>query len=190
MAITKKAAKKAVPKVVEEPKQIVLTQDQYDELVSFKWEINSISSQIESICTDEDKNQRQVAFDMGVLHVRTEKLYDDLGKITDDIELEFRYPVLADMVELETHESEIEKTFFFLKSCIQSITFGDDIHHRVDLKDKEIEDFIDQFTGEQFELITNFFNSMPKLRHTIEVTNPKTKVKSEVVLEGLESFLE
>lgn len=88
MAITKKAAKKAVPKMVEEPKQIVLTQEQYDELVSFKWEINSIASQIESICTDEDKNQRQVAFDMGVLHVRTEKLYEDLGKITDDIDPE------------------------------------------------------------------------------------------------------
>ena len=88
MAITKKAAKKAVPKVVEEPKQIVLTQDQYDELVSLKWEINSISNQIESISTDEDKNQRQVAFDMGVLHVRTEKLYEDLGKITDDIDPE------------------------------------------------------------------------------------------------------
>ena len=88
MAITKKAAKKAVPKVVEEPKQIVLTQEQYDELVSLKWEINSISSQIESISTDEDKNQRQVAFDMGVLHVRTEKLYEDLGKITDDVDPE------------------------------------------------------------------------------------------------------
>ena len=88
MAITKKAAKKAIPKVVEEPKQIVLTQEQYDGLVSLKWEINSISSQIESICTDEDKNQRQVAFDMGVLHVRTEKLYEDLGKITDDVDPE------------------------------------------------------------------------------------------------------
>jgi len=88
MAITKKTAKKAVPKVKEEPKQIVLTQEQYDELVSFKWEINSISNQIESICTDEDKNQRQVAFDMGVLHVRTEKLFEDLGKITDDVDPE------------------------------------------------------------------------------------------------------
>jgi len=88
MAITKKAAKKAVPKVKEELKQIVLTQEQYDELVSFKWEINSISNQIESICTDEDKNQRQVAFDMGVLHVRTEKLYQDLTLITDAVDPE------------------------------------------------------------------------------------------------------
>jgi hypothetical protein len=86
MAITKKAAKKAVPKVKEEPKQIVLSQEQYDELVNFKWEINSISNQIQSISTDEDKNPKQVSFDMGVLHVRTEKLYDDLTKITDAVD--------------------------------------------------------------------------------------------------------
>jgi hypothetical protein len=88
MATTKKTAKKAVPKVKEEPKQIVLTQEQYDELVSYKWEIKSISNQIESISTDEDKNQRQVAFDMGVLHVRTEKLYNDLEIIVNDVDPE------------------------------------------------------------------------------------------------------
>jgi hypothetical protein len=88
MAITKKTAKKAVPKVKEEPKQIILTQDQYDELVNLKWTINSISNQIESISTDEDKNQRQVAFDMGVLYVKTEKLFEDFGKITDDVDPE------------------------------------------------------------------------------------------------------
>ena len=88
MAITKKAAKKAVPKVKEEPKQIVLTQNQYDELVNLKWTINSISNQIESISTDEDKNQRQVAFDMGVLHVKTEKLFEDLTLITDAVDPE------------------------------------------------------------------------------------------------------
>jgi hypothetical protein len=85
MAITKKTTKKVAPKV-EEIKQIILTQEQYDELVNLKWEINSISNQIESISTDEDKNQRQVAFDMGVLHVRTEKLYMDLDTITNDID--------------------------------------------------------------------------------------------------------
>ena len=85
MAKTKKAAKKAVPKV-EEPKQIILSQEQYDELVSLKWTINSISNQIVSISTDDDKNQKQVAFDMGVLHVKTEKLYDDLNVILLNID--------------------------------------------------------------------------------------------------------
>ena len=88
MAITKKAAKKAVPKVVEEPKQIVLTQDQYDELTGLKWDINNVSNELKNITTDENKNVREIAFDLGTLQVRFDKLYEDLGKITDNIDPE------------------------------------------------------------------------------------------------------
>ena len=45
-------------------------------------------------------------------------------------------------------------------------------------------------SSDQFEKVTEFFNTMPKIRHVVDVTNPKTKVKSEVLLEGLESFLD
>ena len=76
-----------------------------------------------------------------------------------------------------------------MNSCVQEIHYGDDIYTRADITDKDVEDFIDQLTGAQFEKITDFFNSMPKLRHIIPVTNPKTKKKGEVVLEGLQSFL-
>ena len=58
------------------------------------------------------------------------------------------------------------------------------------MTDKEIEEFIDQLNTDQFNSIVEFFNTMPKLRHVVQITNPKTKVKSEVVLEGLQNFLE
>jgi hypothetical protein len=88
MAITKKAAKKAVPKVKEEPKQIVLTQEQYDELVDMKWELNRISNEIKNISTEDDKNSKEVAFEMGILQVRVDKLNINLEKITDDVDPE------------------------------------------------------------------------------------------------------
>ena len=88
MAIAKKAAKKAVPKVVEEQKQIFLTQDQYDELIDVKWELSRISNEIKNVSTEDDKNSREVAFEMGILQVRVDKLYTDLGKITDDVDPE------------------------------------------------------------------------------------------------------
>lgn len=88
MAIAKKAAKKAVPKVVEQPKQIVLTQEQYDELIDVKWELSRISNEIKNVSTEDDKNSREVAFEMGILQVRVDKLYTDLGKITDDVDPE------------------------------------------------------------------------------------------------------
>jgi hypothetical protein len=80
--------------------------------------------------------------------------------------------------------------YSLLTECIQEIHHGDDVYNKVDMTNKEIEEFIDSLTTDQFKKITDFFNTMPKLRHIIEVTNPKTGVKSEVVLEGLQSFLE
>ena len=58
------------------------------------------------------------------------------------------------------------------------------------MSDKEIDEFMDSLSTTQFESITEFFQTAPKLRHVINVTNPKTKKKSEVVLEGLQDFLE
>ena len=57
------------------------------------------------------------------------------------------------------------------------------VHH------PDIEEFIDSFDNKQLESILNFFQTMPKIRHPVIVTNPKTKVQSEVVIEGMNSFL-
>ena len=76
-----------------------------------------------------------------------------------------------------------------MTNCIVNIEFGDEVYQRTDISEKEINNFIDELTGEQFERVVEFFNTMPKLRHVVKVKNPKTKVESEVVLEGLESFL-
>ena len=83
-----------------------------------------------------------------------------------------------------------EGMFKILYKCVNEIHYGDDVYHRIDISDKDIEEFVEQLTTEQFTKMTDFFQTMPKLSHTVEVTNPKTNVKSEVVLEGLQSFLE
>ena len=76
-----------------------------------------------------------------------------------------------------------------IKECIKEISWGDKVYNKTDISDKELSDFVDNLNGEQFEKVMKFFNTMPKLRHVIEVENPNTKVKSEVPLEGLKSFL-
>ena len=86
--------------------------------------------------------------------------------------------------------NQLKQVFDILKKCIWEVHHGDVIHNRVDVTDSDIEEFIDNFTTEQFEKVTQFFNTMPKLRHEVEVTNPKTKVKGKVIIEGLDNFLE
>ena len=86
--------------------------------------------------------------------------------------------------------NESEMIFKTLEKCISEIHFGEDIYNKVDISEKELKDFIDSLNTEQFEKVIQFFETMPRLRHVVEVTNPKTKVKSEILLEGLQNFLE
>ena len=58
------------------------------------------------------------------------------------------------------------------------------------MTNEELTEFMNSMSVDQLQEVMHFFNTMPKLRHTVKVTNPKTKVKSEVVVEGLQSFLD
>lgn len=111
----------------------------------------------------------------------------DLGS---DIKIVFRYPLLGDVIGMMTNATELDQVFHMLKNCVREIHYGEDIYNKVDITDDELDTFIDQMSSDQFEKVTEFFNTMPKIRHVVDVTNPKTKVKSEVLLEGLESFLD
>ena len=85
--------------------------------------------------------------------------------------------------------NEADTVFSILQQCVYEVHHGETVYNRVDVSDKDLEEFIDSFSTQQFELVTEFFETMPKLRHAVNVTNPKTKVKSEVLIEGLEAFL-
>jgi hypothetical protein len=79
--------------------------------------------------------------------------------------------------------------FDMIQNCVEEIHYGEDIYNKVDISPKELTEFFDSLNTEQFKNVSDFFESMPKLRHVVEVTNPETKVKGEVLLQGLQSFL-
>ena len=81
-------------------------------------------------------------------------------------------------------------TFKLVSKCVNEIHDGDTIHNRVDIKDKELEEFVDQMDTKQLQRIMDFFETMPKIRHVVSVTNPNTKVTSDVTIEGMNNFLE
>ena len=108
--------------------------------------------------------------------------------ITDTIKFVMRYPSLEDYGNLDTKQSNITTVFTMLKNCIEEIHEEDKIHHRVDISDKEIDEFVESLPSEVMEKVAKFFDTMPKLQHVIEITNPKTKKVGEVKVVGLQSF--
>ena len=99
-----------------------------------------------------------------------------------------RYPILRDMRNVKG-DNEMDRVFHILSKCIHEVHHGDKIYNAIDVTEEDLKTFIEQMTTDQLEKIMDFFNTMPKLRHVVEVTNPNTKKKGEVIVEGLTSFL-
>ena len=146
--------------------------------------------QLRLICPDDEETTVDTEIDINDISVQMTDGHTNEVQITDTVKLFLKYPVLKDMKGLMADTNEMEQIFSILTQCVHEIHYGEQIFSRIDISEKDIDEFIDQLTTDQFEGITNFFDTMPKLRHVISITNPKTKVESEVVVEGLASFLE
>ena len=101
------------------------------------------------------------------------------------------YPNLADVLSMGTAETEgntVEKMFGMMQKCMYQVWQGEETHDAMDYSNKEKKDFLESLNHEQFEMIQTFFDTMPTVKYKVDVVNPITKVKSEVTLEGMNSF--
>jgi hypothetical protein len=119
--------------------------------------------------------------------VQMKEDHTNIIELTNDISLTMKYPCLEDMSGFDG-EGEVKSVFGMIKRCINEVHDGETVHNKVDMSEKELDEFIDSMSTSHFEELTKFFDTMPKLQHVIEVKNPKTKKKVEIPIEGLQSF--
>ena len=146
------------------------------------------TAEIKVKCPDDNKTFVDVTIKLDEVAVHMTADHTNVVQLTDNIKMIMKYPLMNDMKGVDFTDG-ISGSFSLISKCVHEIHDGDEIHNRVDMTDKELDDFVDTMDTQQFENIMEFFNTMPKLRHAITVINPKTKKKGEVMLEGLDSFL-
>jgi len=139
-------------------------------------------------CPDDGKTKVPVKVNLEDINVQMTVGHSNEIEISKDMKLIMKYPLLSDVAKVDA-QNETDSVFSILQQCVHELHHGDTVYNRVDMSDKDLEEFIDSFSTKQFEMVTQFFETMPKLRHVVSVVNPETKVKSEVVIEGLDSFL-
>ena len=149
----------------------------------------SVGSKITIMITCPDDNETKVPVKMDLKDVNVQMTAGHTNEIelSKTMKLVMKYPLLSDIAKVEIEGSD-NSVFSILQQCVNEIHHGDTIYHKVDMTDKDLEEFIDSFSTQQFELVTEFFETMPKLRHIVNVTNPNTKKTGEVVLQGMDSF--
>ena len=149
--------------------------------------------EVNIICPDDGETNVPIFIDLDSIQVNKDDDHTNQIKLDDDLMMEMKYPSLEQFIKnnFDFEEgNQMDQSFELIATCIDKIYNEDEVWATADCTKKEVKDFLESMNSSQFKQIEKFFETMPKLKHTIEVTNPNTKVTSEVVLEGLASFFE
>ena len=147
--------------------------------------------EVNIICPDDNKTSVTVSIDIDSIKVKKNRKHKNISKLDDNLSLKLKYPSLDQFIgsNFESKDDQsIKSTLKVITSCIDVIYTEEESWVGSDSTEKELEEFIDQLNTKQFQLIEEFFNTMPKLSHPVKVKNPITEVESTVVLEGLAAF--
>jgi len=147
--------------------------------------------EVNIICPDDGETEVAVSINVDEIKVIKSDNHKNQIKLDDSVMMQLKYPSLEQFIKNNfdiSGNSNIDQSFDLIASCIDKIYTEDEVWTSSDVTKKEMVEFLDQLNTSQFKEIEEFFNTMPKLSHKLKITNPKTGVDSEVVLEGLSSF--
>jgi len=147
--------------------------------------------EVNLIAPDDEETQVPVTISIDDIKIQKSEEHNNKVKLDDTLMMEMKYPSLDQFIKSNfdfTEEVSMDQSFDLIASCIDKIYNEEEVWSTADCTKKEVKDFLEQMNSMQFKEIEKFFETMPKLSHSVTFTNPKTKVESTVVLEGLSSF--
>jgi len=142
-------------------------------------------------CPDDGQTQVEVTIDLDAIKVQVDPEHSRDIKLDENLTMRMKYPSLDEFIKSNFSFDEgmgVDESFQLIASCVEQIYNEEESWSASDCTKKEMVTFIEDLSSKQFKEIERFFETMPKLSHTIKIKNPKTEVESEVVLEGLSSF--
>jgi len=148
-------------------------------------------SKLKVLCQDDMKTYVDVEIDLNEVQVEVDsELHTNKIELSDEMGVIMKYPTIDSFTANGIKNITAANMIDVIASCIAQIydKKGEEVYDSKDSTQKELVDFVEQLNTTQFQEVQKFFDSMPKLQHTILVTNPKTKVESEVTLTGINDF--
>ena len=146
-------------------------------------------AKIQVLCQDDGETYVPVEIDLESIEVEFQEDHSSTIDLTDDISIQMGYPTF-EFLNFKADQTEVNQLFDIIGSSIERVFEGETVYEKADFSKKDLKVFLESLTSEQFLRVQKFFETMPRLRHKFEVTNPKTKKKNEITLEGLQAFFE
>mgnify|MGYP005993031741 FL=1 len=146
-------------------------------------------AKLKLLCPDDKETYASIELDLSKVEVQVDDEHTNEIQITDKVKMLMKYPTINSFdVQSDPTKLKTDDLFKMIADSIYEIYDGETVHKSTDYSKEEMNKFIESLSSEQFAKIQKFFNTMPRLQHEVEVVNPKTQVKSKVMLQGLQSF--
>ena len=147
-------------------------------------------SKLKLLCPDDQKTYADVEVDLTKVEVQVKDDHTNKIELTDDMGMIMTYPTIDSFAESGIQSINAENMIEVIGSCILQIyeEKGEKVYHAKDQTKKELTEFVESMNTSQFKKMQSFFDTMPKLTHTVKVKNPKTKKSSDIILNGLNDF--
>ena len=147
-------------------------------------------SKLRLLCPDDNKTYTEVEVNLSEVLVQVEKDHTNKIELTDEMGIYMKYPTIDSFAKTGITEVTAANMLDVIGGCIIQIyeEKGEKVYDPKDQTKKELEEFLESFTTQQFQDVQKFFDTMPKLKYEVQVTNPKTKKKNKIVLQGLNDF--
>ena len=141
-------------------------------------------------CPDDGETEVEVQINIDDIQINVSDEHNRDIKLDDELSIRMKYPSLDEFVKtnFDGGDVSIDQGFDIITSCVDQVYSEEESWNTADCTKKELDEFVGNLTSSQFAKVEKFFSTMPKLSHTLKVTNPKTGVENEVVLEDLASF--
>ena len=148
------------------------------------------TSKIKVLAPDDKKTYIETEVNLTEVQVQVDDDHTNKIELTDDMGIIMTYPTIDSFQEAGIQNVKASNMLDIIASCILQIyeKNGEKVYQAKDQTKKELTEFIEQLNTKQFKELQKFFDTMPKLKHTVKVKNPKTKKSSDIVLTGLNDF--
>ena len=143
------------------------------------------TTKVSVTCPDDKETKVEVEVNLANIKCVNNVEHNSKIELGDGIGIMMKYPMI-DIMASQTNKPEA--AFEIIKNCVDSIYDAENVTDRKDMDEKELNEFIESMTHEQFEKMNNFFTTMPRVKEEVKIKNPNTGVESTVVLEGMASF--
>ena len=148
--------------------------------------------EVNILCPDDNDTYVMTKIFIDEIKVNKNPDHQKQIKLNDSLMMEMKYPSLEQFIkvnfDLQNKKNQLDQSLELIASCVDKIYNEEEVWTSSDVTEKEIVEFLENMNSTQFRQIEQFFETMPRLQHTIKVRNPNTKVESEVTLIGLSDF--